>query len=71
MGETDTQQFNNKELKVDSVVGASIFFSHVAYYWLLPIAYFILFKQMAGRIFHKEKKEANLIFNIIFGLKKV
>ncbi len=146
MGEMDTHQFNNIELKVDYVIGASMFFhkllieqiglmpedyflyyedidwcitaqkagftnltcaksiiyhkqgvstgakllandNHLKnkkhlylsylkfyrkhYYWLLPIAYFILFKQLAGRIFHKENKEANLIFNIIFGLKKV
>jgi len=146
MGETDTQQFNNIELEVDYVIGASMFFHKLLieqiglmpenyflyyedidwcitaqkygftnltctksevfhkqgistgaklltndnnlnnkkhlylsylkfyrkhYYWLLPIAYFILFKQLAGRIFHKENKEAYLIFNIIFGLKKV
>lgn len=34
--------------------------------WLLPIAYFILFKQMAGKIYHKNFAEAKLISQVIF-----
>lgn len=36
------------------------------YKWLLPVAYFILFKQMAGKIFHGKFAEAKLIFKVIF-----
>ncbi len=40
------------------------------YKWHLPIAYFILFKQIAGRIFHREYKESKIILEVIFGLAK-
>jgi len=36
------------------------------YKWLLPVAYFILFKQMAGKIFHYNLPEAKLILQVIF-----
>ncbi len=36
------------------------------YKWLMPVAYIILFKQMAGKIFHREYKEALIIFQSIF-----
>jgi len=36
------------------------------YKWLMPIAYVILLKQMAGKIFHREYKEALIIFQSIF-----
>ena len=35
--------------------------------WLLPVAYLILFKQIAGKIRHKNYKEAHLIFKTIIG----
>ncbi|MEA3444457.1 MAG: glycosyltransferase family 2 protein [Bacteroidota bacterium] len=141
MGENDTGQFDDKEIKVDYVVGASMFCpsmliqkiglmsdDYFLYYedidWcitaqkagfrnstctkslvyhkqgistgakllvndnnlknkkhlylsylklykrhyklLLPVAYFILIKQIAGKIFHKNYREAILIFNVIF-----
>lgn len=34
--------------------------------WFLPIAYFILFKQLAGRLYHKEWQEARVIWRVIF-----
>ena len=34
--------------------------------WKLPIAYAILFKQLAGKVFHKNMAEAKLILQIIF-----
>ena len=34
--------------------------------WLLPIPYFILFKQMAGKLYHKNFAEAKLISQVIF-----
>jgi len=140
MGEKDAGQFNNKETKVDYVIGASMFChsslvhkiglmpedyflyyedidwcltaqkagyknltctkSHVYhkqgistgaklltndnhlknkkqlylsylklyrrhYKRFLPVAYFILFKQMAGKLFHGNLPEAKLIFHVI------
>jgi hypothetical protein len=44
-------------------------FYHAHYQWLLPVAYLILFKQLAGKIFHKNFVEAKLIFKIIFNSK--
>ncbi|PJB58252.1 MAG: hypothetical protein CO098_09645 [Bacteroidetes bacterium CG_4_9_14_3_um_filter_41_19] len=41
-------------------------FYHIHYQWLLPVAYLILLKQMAGKIFHNNFAEAKLIFKIIF-----
>ena len=37
---------------------------------LLPVAYFILFKQMAGKIFHNNLYEAKLILQVIVSSKK-
>ncbi|RLD77510.1 MAG: hypothetical protein DRJ10_11825, partial [Bacteroidetes bacterium] len=34
---------------------------------LLPVAYFILFKQMAGKVMHKKYNEAQVIFKTITG----
>ncbi len=34
--------------------------------WLMPIAYIILFKQLAGRVFHRNFAEAKLILHVIF-----
>ena len=34
--------------------------------WKLPIAYFILFKQFAGKLYHKNISEAKLILRVIF-----
>lgn len=34
--------------------------------WLMPVAYFILFKQMAGKIYHRNFTEAKLISQVIF-----
>ena len=140
MGEKDAGQFNNKETKVDYVIGASMFChsslvhniglmpedyflyyedidwcltaqkagyknltctksiiyhkqgistgaklltndSHLKnkkhlylsylklyrrhYKWLMSVAYMILFKQMAGKIFHGNLPEAKLIFQVI------
>ncbi len=36
---------------------------------LRPVAYFILIKQLAGKIFHKKNKEAKLISQIIFNFE--
>ncbi|OQX75685.1 MAG: hypothetical protein B6D64_11275 [Bacteroidetes bacterium 4484_276] len=36
------------------------------YKLLLPVAYFILLKQMAGRVFHRQYKEAGIIFRAMF-----
>jgi len=36
------------------------------YKLLLPVAYFILLKQMAGKIFHRQYKETGIIFRAIF-----
>ena len=140
MGEKDTGQFDNKKLKVDYVIGASMFFhksligeiglmpekyflyyedidwcisaqkagfknstciksliyhkqgistgvklltkddhlknkkhlylSYLKFYQshykiLLPVAYFILIKQMAGKMFHNNLQEAKLILQVI------
>jgi len=34
--------------------------------WFLPIAYFILFKQLAGRLYHEEWQEARVIWRVIY-----
>ena len=140
MGERDTGQFDNKKIKVDYVIGASMFchsslvnkiglmpegyflyyedidwcitaqkagfknhtctkslvyhkqgistgaklltndnhlknkkylyLSYLKFYrrqykWLMPIAYFILLKQLAGKIFHNNLYEAKLILQVI------
>ena len=144
MGEKDTGQFDNQEIKVDYVIGASMFchssliqkigfmpesyflyyedidwcisaqkagfrnytcpgsvifhkqgistgaklltddkhlknkkhlyLSYLKFYkrqfkWLLPVAYFILFKQMAGKFFHNKRAEAKLILQVIASSK--
>jgi len=144
MGEKDTAQFDNKEISIDYVIGASMFchssvpqkiglmpedyflyyedidwsitaqkagfknstctkslvyhkqgistgvkllsedsllhtkthlyLSYLKFYrrhykWYLPVAYFILLKQIAGRLFHKDYVEAKLILQV--ALRKV
>ena len=59
----------NKELNLQ--IKTHLYMSYLILYrrhykHLLPVAYFILFKQWAGRIYHKKWQEANVIFKVIF-----
>jgi GT2 family glycosyltransferase len=51
-----------------------LYLSYLKFYkrqfkWLLPVAYFILIKQMAGKLFHNERAEAKLILQVIASSK--
>jgi len=42
---------------------------HRHFKWLLPIAYLILFKQMAGKAWHKKYNEVSMIFKTLTGFR--
>ena len=65
---TETKLLNkdsNLEIKKHLYQSYLIFY-HRHYKALLPVAYFILFKHWAGRVYHKEWREAKMILMVIF-----
>lgn len=53
------------------VIKKHLYLSYLIFYrrhykWLIPIAYFILIKQLAGKMFHNNLAEAGVILKVIF-----